>query len=334
MPAVGDRDYRQKRRFDETPEPEPDVSGDVDPTTAKPGPRFVIHQHHATRLHFDLRLEMLNGRTPVLVSWAVPKNLPFTKGKSHLAIHVEDHPFEYGTFSGSIPKGNYGAGEVRIFDEGEYEMLEQGTGRLKFRLRGRRMRAVYTLSKWNKSGEKDNWLAFLSTDEREPAEPPPNLVPMLAQPCTELASGEGWLFEPLWEGKRVLARCSDRTELSEPVAAAETFAKLHQRLVSTDAVLDGVVVQSGKSLAFVVFDVIYMDGKNLSELPLDERKRILQAMVVPDPTLAVSVFATGDPTHLVETIKSQGLGGVIAKRRDSLYKAGPSGDWLMWVDSS
>ncbi|MGH9283228.1 MAG: DNA polymerase ligase N-terminal domain-containing protein, partial [Acidimicrobiales bacterium] len=68
---------------------------------------------------------MLNGPTPVLVSWAVPKNLPLRRGVRVLAIRTEDHPYEYGTFSGSIPKGNYGAGEVRIFDTGSYELLEQ-----------------------------------------------------------------------------------------------------------------------------------------------------------------------------------------------------------------
>jgi bifunctional non-homologous end joining protein LigD len=118
-----EKDYRDKRRFEETPEPQPSVSGNVDPTTARPGPTFMVHQHHATRLHFDLRLEMLNGDTPVLVSWAVPKNLPQRKGERHLAVHVEDHPFEYGGFSGTIPAGNYGAGEVRIFDSGTYEVL-------------------------------------------------------------------------------------------------------------------------------------------------------------------------------------------------------------------
>ena len=88
------RDYARKRRFDETPEPPPAVSGDVDVARAVPGGTFVIHQHHARRLHFDLRLEMYNGDVPVLVSWAVPKNLPLRKGKPHLAVNVEDHPFE------------------------------------------------------------------------------------------------------------------------------------------------------------------------------------------------------------------------------------------------
>ena len=95
--------YSAKRSFDETPEPPPAVEGDVDPGKAPPGKTFVIHQHHARRLHFDLRLEMMNGTTPVLVSWAIPKNLPLKPGKPHLTVHVEDHPFDYGSFSGTIP---------------------------------------------------------------------------------------------------------------------------------------------------------------------------------------------------------------------------------------
>jgi bifunctional non-homologous end joining protein LigD len=117
------KDYAAKRSFEETPEPQPEVAGNVDPTRARPGKSFVIHQHHARRLHFDLRLEMFNGEIPVLVSWAVPRNLPTQKGQARLAVHVEDHPIEYGSFSGTIPEGNYGAGEVRIFDSGTYEVV-------------------------------------------------------------------------------------------------------------------------------------------------------------------------------------------------------------------
>jgi len=111
--TADDRDYAAKRSFDTTPEPPPEVAGNVDPGLAPPAGTWLIHQHYATRLHFDLRLAMYNGPTKVLVSWAVPKNLPRDRATKTLAIHVEDHPFEYGSFSGSIPSGNYGAGGVR-----------------------------------------------------------------------------------------------------------------------------------------------------------------------------------------------------------------------------
>ncbi|MGH3650506.1 MAG: DNA polymerase ligase N-terminal domain-containing protein, partial [Acidimicrobiia bacterium] len=93
--------YDEKRAFDVTPEPPAEhLSGDVDPLTAPVGTSFVIQQHHATALHHDVRLEMMSGDTPVLVSWAVPKGLPRRRGERHLAIHTEDHPMRYATFSG------------------------------------------------------------------------------------------------------------------------------------------------------------------------------------------------------------------------------------------
>ncbi len=138
-------EYDRKRSFERTPEPPGSFAGDVDPALANPGNHFVIQQHYATRLHHDVRLEMLNGDTPVLVSWAVPKGLPLRSGVRTLAIHVEDHPWEYRTFSGSIPKGEYGGGEVRIFDQGDYEMLDREPGKLTFRLEGERLRGIWHL---------------------------------------------------------------------------------------------------------------------------------------------------------------------------------------------
>src|SRR5688500_17549785 len=197
--------YNEKRRFDETTEPPAKVyKGDVDPGEAKPGKSFVIHQHHATRLHFDLRLEMMNGNTPVLVSWAVPKNLPLKPGKPHLAVHVEDHPFEYGSFSGTIPAGQYGGGEVRIFDNGTYEVLEQEPGKLTFRLEGSRLQGVWHLFQTSKGSPKD-WLVRLREDLRPERDAPPDLAPMLATLGTEAFDDEGWIFEPKWDGVRALA---------------------------------------------------------------------------------------------------------------------------------
>src|SRR5690606_30300744 len=132
-----DSEYRRKRDFERTPEPPAtEVSGDVDPLTAPPGETFVIQQHYATRLHHDVRLEMFNGPAPVLVSWAVPKGLPRARGERHLAIRTEDHPMEYATFSGTIPAGEYGGGEVRIVDSGTYEMVGRTEDRSTFACTG------------------------------------------------------------------------------------------------------------------------------------------------------------------------------------------------------
>ncbi len=103
--------YRRKRDATKTPEPVPTASPAVGNDD-----RFVIQEHHARRLHYDFRLE----RGGVLVSWAVPKNLPDTTAGNHLAVHTEDHPLEYATFEGAIPKGEYGGGTVNIWDSGTY----------------------------------------------------------------------------------------------------------------------------------------------------------------------------------------------------------------------
>ncbi len=105
--------YKEKRQFDATPEPSGDGA-----TDAEKGQRFVVHEHHARRLHWDLRLE----RDGVLVSWAIPNGIPEDPKHNRKAIHVEDHPLDYIDFHGKIPAGNYGAGEVSIWDHGTYEV--------------------------------------------------------------------------------------------------------------------------------------------------------------------------------------------------------------------
>ena len=130
--------YRRKRDPGATPEPFGDGRG--------PGggghPLFVVQKHAARSLHYDFRLE----RDGVLASWAVPKGIPLEPGARALAVHVEDHPLEYATFAGEIPKGSYGAGTVEIWDTGTYELLEEKRdGGLKVRLHGERLHGVWTL---------------------------------------------------------------------------------------------------------------------------------------------------------------------------------------------
>jgi len=119
-------------------------------------PIFVVHEHWAKRHHFDLRLE-IEG---VLKSWAVPKEVPIEYGVKRLAVQVEDHPIEYANFSGKIPEGYYGAGEVLIYDKGEYELLEYSSGRIKFKLHGSKLSGTYQLLKFKEEGGKSQWLLF------------------------------------------------------------------------------------------------------------------------------------------------------------------------------
>src|SRR4051794_22280460 len=146
-------EYRRKRDLTITPEP----GGKRSPAPSGRDPTFVIHRHAARRLHYDLRLE----RDGALASWAVPKGLPVDVGVRHLAVHVEDHPLEDGSFEGGIPAGQYGDGNDDIWDRGTYELLEEKRdGGLTVRLRGRRHDGVWTLVPARLGGDAKNWLVI------------------------------------------------------------------------------------------------------------------------------------------------------------------------------
>jgi bifunctional non-homologous end joining protein LigD len=154
--------YRQKRHFDKTAEPSGSVAREAKAR------RFVIQKHAATRLHYDLRLEV-GG---VLKSWAVPKGPSLNPGDKRLAVHVEDHPLEYRKFEGVIPKGQYGGGEVIVWDQGTYELeghldadAQMARGELKFILHGKKVRGSFVLVELKHSKEKNEWLLIKHRDE-------------------------------------------------------------------------------------------------------------------------------------------------------------------------
>lgn len=357
-----DSGYRRKRDFERTPEPPTTVvTGDVDPLTAPAGDSFVIQQHYATRLHHDVRLEMFNGEDPVLVSWAVPKGLPRQRGERHLAIHTEDHPMEYATFSGTIPEGEYGGGEVRIFDSGTYEMVSRTEDRITFRLQGNRLRGIYHLVHTGVADGKDQWLALLSEDERPPREDPPPLEPMLATLTDGPFDDPAWGFEPKWDGIRALAVCDTSTRLfsrngRDVTQGYPELAGLHDRLVALDAIVDGEVVafQNGKPsfqllqqrmhvreqrrvealakqipVVLMAFDLLYLDGVSLVGRALRERREALEEILVPDEHVQLSPLVEGAGTALYRAAEEQGLEGIVAKRLDSRYEPGSrSRSWL------
>src|SRR5580765_3042561 len=190
--------YKRKRDPGKTPEPfggRP--SGD--------GPIFVVQRHDARRLHYDFRLE----RAGALASWAVPKGVPLEPGEQHLAVHVEDHPLEYAKFEGEIPKGNYGAGTVELWDTGTYDLVEEKkNGGLTVRLHGERLDGVWALIPARLDGKEQNCLIVRKKDDVA-VQTRARYRPMLATLARDVPSGEGWTFEVKWDGFRAIAYVRD-----------------------------------------------------------------------------------------------------------------------------
>src|SRR4051795_8924175 len=172
-------DYRRKRDPERTTEPfGGKKKGDL--------PIFVVQRHDARRLHYDFRLE----RDGVLLSWAVPKGVPMEPGAKALAVHVEDHPLSYATFSGVIPAGNYGAGTVEVWDNGTYELVEEKrNGQQTVRLHGTRLQGVWTLVPARLDGKEENWLLIRRSDGE--AHGGGTYKTMLATLADEVPGGDG-----------------------------------------------------------------------------------------------------------------------------------------------
>src|SRR5450432_3890601 len=156
-------EYAAKRKFENTPEPAPGKTG-----SPEGGNYFCVQRHDATRLHYDFRLE-IDG---VLKSWAVPKGPTLDPEPKHLAAHVEDHPVDYGSFEGTIPAGNYGAGSVMLWDRGTFELLgdtpglaQIARGDLKFRLHGEKLKGDFALVLMKGRGKGKDWLIIKKRDE-------------------------------------------------------------------------------------------------------------------------------------------------------------------------
>ncbi|TML18680.1 MAG: DNA ligase D [Actinobacteria bacterium] len=340
-------EYERKRDRKKTPEPFTGKRKTKEPI-------FVVQRHDARSLHYDFRLE----RNGALASWAVPKGVPLEAGQQHLAVHVEDHPLDYATFEGEIPKGNYGAGTVEIWDSGTYELVEEKrNGGLTVRLYGKKLDGTWSLVPAKLGGDEKNWLIVRKRDEGADARPPrparrATYTPMLATPAEEVPRGSGWAFEVKWDGFRAIASVAggEATLTSrngnDLTARFSNVAKELAKAVKTpDCVLDGEVCaldESGRSsfsamqqgkpatpIVYYVFDVLEVDGEPLVDLSLVERrKRLEQLLDKRNRTVRLSE-TFDDGNALYEAAKEQGLEGIVAKRLDSRYLQGKrTRDWL------
>jgi bifunctional non-homologous end joining protein LigD len=347
--------YRAKRSAERTAEPIPPLG----PLPQGNDDTFVVQEHHARRLHWDLRLE----RGGVLVSWALPKGLPPDPKRNHLAVHTEDHPLEYAGFSGQIPAGEYGGGRMTIWDAGTYECETWTDREVKVVLHGQRARGRYAL--FRTRGE--DWMIHRMDPPPPGWEPMPDLVrPMLATlgqlPPSSQDSSFG--YEMKWDGVRavvyvdggtvrVLTRNDREVGRSYP-----ELRGLGDAMGSTRAVLDGEIValdqRTGRisfaalqermhvqdtararrlaertPVTYLAFDVLYLDGRHTVTLPYSERRDLLEQLGIRGPHWDVPPAFAGGGADVLAASREQGLEGVLAKRLTSGYEPGRrSRDWV------
>jgi bifunctional non-homologous end joining protein LigD len=346
------KEYRRKRDFEATPEPPPKRR------RGKGGaPRFVVQEHSARRLHWDLRLE----HEGVAASWAIPNGIPEDPGENRKAVHTEDHPLEYLEFEGEIPAGEYGAGTMKVWDRGTYEPEKWEDGKIVVRFEGERLRGRYALFR---AGSEKDWMIHRIDPPAERRDPfPETLPPMWPRPGELPREEAGWAAEVEWAGKRAIAHCRPgRLELRggdlEPVTGLfPEVRRLSRQLGSRDAVLDGVVVafdEDGRPsrerlekrlrrasdstvrrrmkshpVTYVLFDLLYLDGRNLTGEPYRRRRELLEGLGLEGESWRTPGYSTGHAAKLLEASREQGIGGLVLKRLDSIYEPGRRSDsWL------
>jgi bifunctional non-homologous end joining protein LigD len=341
-------DYRAKRDFAATPEP---LAADA----ATTGPvRFVIHEHSASRLHWDLRLE----RDGVLASWAVPKGLPEEPKDNRFAAHTEDHPLEYLDFEGEIPKGQYGAGSISIWDHGTYDCLKWEPRKIEVALHGQRLDARYALFPIEDAQDPKDWMIHRmdppADPQREPM--PAHLVPMLATTGSLPKEQAGWGFEIKWDGVRAIAysrpgelRLESRN-LNDITDRYPELGRLGRALSSHSAILDGEIVALDRNgrpsfgtlqrrmqvssraqarrhakdtpVTYMIFDLLWLNGRSLMGLTYAERREMLSALALNGESWQAPEHTVGHGSALLQASTEQGLEGIVAKRLDSTYQPG------------
>ncbi|MBI3522265.1 MAG: DNA ligase D [Chloroflexi bacterium] len=345
-------EYQRKRDFKRTPEPKGKPPRD---TAAL---RYVVHRHHASRLHWDVRLEMRG----VLASWAVPKGPPLEPGKKRLAIHTEDHPIEYLTFHGVIPDG-YGAGTMTIWDTGTYELLLEKEREVKVHFHGTRLNGEWVIVQTSANEGRD-WLMIKHGTAPKDDPLQRKIPPMLATAADEPFDSPAFAFEPKWDGVRTLAfvdggevRLQTRNLLDctrqypeielgtaealtgayhaildgEIVALDEKGVPSFQRLQPRMHVQDPGTIRKLRRetpVFYNVFDLLHLDGEDLMKRPLRERQELLETALTPLGQVRRSEPFVGTGRALFAAVREQGLEGIVAKRLDAPYTSGRSAAWI------
>jgi len=350
--------YRAKRDFEKTREPAGEKAAQSGAA------RFVVQEHHATRLHWDLRLE----HDGALASWAIPNGIPADPADNRLAVHTEDHPLEYLDFHGDIPAGEYGAGTMTIWDHGTYVTHLWDEHKVEITFHGERLSGRYGLfpigQKGREGSEKD-WMIHRMDPpvdpDREPM--PERILPMLAGAGDLPAREENWSFEVKWDGVRAIAYVKpgrlrlESRNLNEITEAYPEVRGLLRDLGMREAVFDGEIVAFGEDgrpsferlqrrmhvtspsavrrlsastpVVYAIFDLLYLDGHALMALPYQERRARLDGLGLGGPAWRVPAAHPGRGAALLEATRAQALEGVVAKRLDSRYEPGRrTGAWV------
>jgi bifunctional non-homologous end joining protein LigD len=335
--------YRRKREFARTPEP----TGDE--TAGAAGARFVVQEHDARRLHWDLRLE----REGVLVSWALPRGIPQHPNENRLAVRTEDHPLEYLSFEGTIPKGEYGAGEMRVWDAGTYEEEKFNPKKVVVVLNGERVRGRYALF----HTRDDDWMIHRMDPPDAGREPMPEGIEPMKATLAELPKDEdAYGYEIKWDGVRAIAYCSggrvrlESRNLRDITAQYPEIRALGRQLGARDAVLDGELIALDEDdrpsfqrlqrrmhladdavirrrvrevpVTYMLFDLLFLDGESTMPLAFEDRRERLEELELAGDRWQTPSYHRGDGGALLAATAERGLEGVVAKRLDSPYLPG------------
>jgi bifunctional non-homologous end joining protein LigD len=345
-------DYRRRRDFTRSPEPPPES-----PAAAGAVSRFVVQEHHATSLHWDLRLE----RDGVLVSFALPRGVPLDPRQNRLAVRTEDHPLAYLTFAGEIPAGQYGAGRMTVFDEGTYETEKFRDDEIIVVLRGERVRGRYVLFRTDGA----NWMIHRMDPPEDPLRErmPAGIEPMLAKASPLPPDSDDWAYEIKWDGVRVVAfvqggRVVLRSRQGIDVTVAYPEVRpLGAALGAVECVLDGEIVafdERGRPsferlqrrmnvtaaatatrlaasvpVTYEIFDLLFLEGRSTTALAWRDRRRLLEQLALSGAAWQTPPAPVGAGEAMMTFARDHEMEGVVAKRVTAPYEPGRrSGAWV------